>query len=142
MVNSELGREYFPENGRARKALEEGFNQNDIYVAIDNKNNCKGFVWVIEDGIFHGHPYVHVIAVKSENRGQGIGKKLLKFIEDAYREEDSKLFLVVSDFNPTAKRLYKAMGYSVIGYIPDLYKQGITECLMMNSKEMEFKKGD
>jgi ribosomal protein S18 acetylase RimI-like enzyme len=134
LVNSELGTRYFSEKGKARKALEEGFNDNDIYVAIDNNNNCKGFIWVIH-GIFHMHPYVHIIAVKSENRGQGIGKMLLKFIEDVYYKKYSKLFLVVSDFNPDAKRLYKDIGYSVIGDIPNLYREGITECLMMKSKE-------
>jgi ribosomal protein S18 acetylase RimI-like enzyme len=134
IVNSELGKRYFSEKGKARKALEEGFNENDIYVALDNNNNCKGFVWVI-NGIFHMHPYVHIIAVKSENRGQGIGTMLLKFIEDVYFKKYSKLFLVVSDFNPDAKRLYKDIGYSVIGDIPNLYRSGITECLMMKSKE-------
>jgi ribosomal protein S18 acetylase RimI-like enzyme len=135
LVNSELGKRYFSEKGKARKALEEGFSENDVYVAIDNNNNCKGFVWVILNGIFHAHPYVHIIAVKSENRGQGIGKMLLKFIEDVYFKKYSKLFLVVSDFNPDAKRLYKDIGYTVIGDIPNLYRQGITECLMMKSKE-------
>lgn len=135
LVNSELGKRYISEKGKARKALEEGFHENDIYVAIDKNNDCKGFVWVIVNGIFHSSPYIHIIAVKSESRGQGIGKMLLKYIEDVYYQKYSKLFLVVSDFNPDAKRLYKDIGYSAIGDIPDLYRKGITECLMMKSKE-------
>lgn len=135
LVNSELGKRYFSEKGKARKALEEGFKENDIYIALDNNNNCMGFVWVILNGIFHALPYIHIIAVKSENRGHGIGKMLLKFVEDVYYKKYSKLFLVVSDFNPDAKRLYEDIGYSVIGDIPNLYRQGITECLMMKSKE-------
>ena len=117
LVNSELGKRYFSEEGKARKALEEGFNENDIYVAIDNNDNCKGFIWVKLNGIFNMLPYVHIIAVKSENRGQGIGKILLKFIEDVYFKRYSKLFLVVSDFNPEAKILYENIGYSIIGDI-------------------------
>jgi hypothetical protein len=31
--------------------------------------------------------------------------------------------------------LYKNIGYSIIGDIPNLYREGITECLMMKSKE-------
>lgn len=135
LVNSELGKRYFSEKGSAQKSLEEGFNENDIYVAIDNNNNCKGFVWVILNGIFHSFTYIHIIAVKSESRGQGIGKILLKFIEDVYYKKYSKLFLVVADFNQDAKRLYIDVGYSIIGDIPDLYRKGITECLMMKSKE-------
>lgn len=135
LINSELGKRYFSELGKARRALEEGFNDNDLFVAVDNNNKCLGFVWVILNGIFHAHPYVHIIAVKNEYRGQGIGKMLLKHIEDLYFEDHSKLFLVVSDFNPDAKRLYQEIGYSVIGDIPDLYRQGISECLMMKAKE-------
>jgi ribosomal protein S18 acetylase RimI-like enzyme len=137
LVNSELGKRYFSEKRSARKSLEDGFSKGEIYVAIDNDNNCKGFVWVISNGIFHSFPYIHIIAVKSENRGQGIGKILLKFVEDVYYKNDLKLFLVVADFNPDAKRLYERMGYSVIGDIPNLYRNGITECLMMKSKVQE-----
>ncbi|SHO45071.1 GNAT family N-acetyltransferase [Anaerocolumna xylanovorans] len=135
LVNSELGKRYFSEKGSVRKSLEEGFGKGEIYIAIDKDNNCKGFVWVILNGIFHAFPYIHIIAVKSEDRGQGIGKILLKFIEDVYFENYSKLFLVVADFNPDAKRLYERIGYSVIGDIPDLYRKDITECLMMKSRE-------
>jgi GNAT superfamily N-acetyltransferase len=38
-------------------------------------------------------PYIHIIAVKSESRGQGIGKMLLKFVENVYYQNYSKLFL-------------------------------------------------
>lgn len=131
LVNSELGKRYFSEQGSARRALEEGFSDHQVYVALDECNSCVGFVWVILNGIFHSFPYVHIVAVKSENRGQGIGKMLMQHIEDVYFVKYSKLFLVVADFNPDAKRLYKAMGYSEIGEVPNLYRKGITECLMM-----------
>lgn len=134
LVNSELGNRYFSEKGSARKSLEEGFCKNEIYVAVDN-NNCKGFIWVILNGIFHSFPYIHIVAVKSEYRGQGIGEDLLKFVENNYLSNSSKLFLVVADFNPNAKRLYKRLGYTEIGVIPDLYRKGICECLMMKLKE-------
>ncbi len=135
LVNSELGKRYFSEKGSALKSLEDGFSKDEIYVAIDNANNCKGFVWVISNGIFHSFPYIHIIAVKSEDRGKGIGETLLRFVEDICYKNYTKLFLVVADFNTDAKRLYERIGYSVIGNIPNLYRNGITECLMMKSKE-------
>ncbi len=134
LVDSELGKRYFSEKGSARKSLEEGFCKNEIYVAIEN-NKCMGFIWVIFNGIFHSFPYIHIVAVKSEVRGQGIGEELLRFVENEYFCNYSKLFLVVADFNPKAKRLYERIGYSEIGKIPDLYRKGISECLMMKSKE-------
>ena len=135
LVNSELGERYFSDKGSARKSLEEGFCRDEIYVALDKDNHCKGFVWVILNGIFHSFPYIHIIAVNIENRGQGIGKKLMKFVEEIYYKSYSKLFLVVADFNPDAKRLYESIGYIEIGDIPDLYRNGITECLMMKARE-------
>ncbi len=134
LIDSELGKRYFSEKGSARKSLEEGFCKNEIYVALEN-NNCMGFIWVILNGIFHSFPYIHIVAVKIEVRGQGIGEDLLRFVENEYFTNYSKLFLVVADFNPKAKRLYERIGYSEIGKIPDLYRKGISECLMMKSKE-------
>jgi ribosomal protein S18 acetylase RimI-like enzyme len=135
LVNSELGIRYFSKNGSARNALEEGFAKEEIYIAMDVNQNYKGFMWIIMDGIFHSFPYLHIVAVKQESRNQGIGKKLLKFFEDSCLKDFSKVFLVVADFNPDAKRLYEKNGYIQVGAIPNLYMDGITEHLMMKSRE-------
>lgn len=135
LVDSELGRKYFTTPGSARRSLESGFHKEEIYVAVDEDNNCKGFVWVIMEGSFHAFPYIHIIAVKNECRGQGIGKILLKYLEDVICKDDSRFFLVVADFNPDAKRFYESIGYTQLCEIPDLYRKGITERLMMKVKE-------
>ncbi len=135
LVNSELGRMYFSQKGSARKSLQEGFAKGEIYVAIDTNEGCMGFIWFILGGIFHSFPYIHIIAVKQESRNQGIGKKLLKFLEDSCFKDYSKLFLVVADFNLDAKKLYEKIGYTQVGTIPSLYREGITEYLMMKSRE-------
>lgn len=135
LVNSELGRKYFSEKGSARQALIKGIVKEEIYVAIDKNNRCKGFVWLVLDGAFHSFPYLHIIAVKEEYRNQEIGKKLLKFVEDASFKDYAKLFLVVADFNPRAKKLYESIGYVEVGNIPNLYRAGINERLMMKSRE-------
>lgn len=134
LVNSELGKRYFSQKGSARKALQEGFAKGEIYIALDACESCKGFIWFILDGIFHSFPYLHIIAVKQESRNEGIGKKLLKFFEDSCFKDYSKLFLVVADFNPDAKILYEKIGYIQVGTIPSLYREGITEHLMMKSR--------
>ena len=135
LVNSELGIRYFSKTGSARNALVEGFAKEEIYIAMDNNQNYKGFMWIILDGIFHSFPYLHIVAVNQERRNQGIGKKLLNFFEDSYLIDFSKIFLVVADFNPDAKRLYEKNGYIQVGTIPNLYMEGITEYLMMKSRE-------
>jgi ribosomal protein S18 acetylase RimI-like enzyme len=128
---SELGRIYFPGDDKAIQALNEGISKGEVFVAINEKNECVGFVWIILNGAFHSFPYIHIIAVKEEFRNLGIGKILLKFCEETFAKENSKLFLVVGDFNPKAKRWYKSMGYKEVGAIPGLYKKGVDERLMM-----------
>jgi ribosomal protein S18 acetylase RimI-like enzyme len=135
LVNSVLGSKYFSNIGSARKALEEGFNKGEIYVALDTDHQCVGFIWFILGGAFHSFPYLHIVAVKQEKRKLGIGKKLLEYFEDICFKNYSKLFLVVADFNPNAKMLYESIGYKEVGIIPNLYRAGITEFLMMKVRE-------
>ncbi len=129
LQNSELGRVYFSGEDSADKAIQEGISKGEITLAINENNICLGFLWVIINGAFHSFPYLHIIAIKEQYRGTGIGKKLLNYFEES--SKSSKLFLVVADFNPRAKKLYESMGYIEIGVIPNLYKEGVNECFMM-----------
>jgi ribosomal protein S18 acetylase RimI-like enzyme len=131
LQNSELGRKYFASGGSARSAIIEGLRKDEIYTAVDSNGFCVGFLWIIWNGAFHSYPYLHIVAVKEEYRSQGIGKILLKHFEDFCFQKVSKVFLVFADFNPRAKKLYESLGYTEIGPIPDLYRVGITEYLMM-----------
>jgi len=131
LQKSELGRVYFAEEDKAIKALSEGISKGEIFVGINKDGTCLGFVWFILNGAFHSFPYLHIIVVKEEFRNLGIGKKLLKHFEEITSKTSSKLFLVVAEFNPKAKQLYQSIGYTEVGIIPDLYKRGVTECLMM-----------
>ena len=131
LQESEIGRVYFEEEDKAIKALSGGASKGEIFVAIDKEGTCLGFVWFILNGAFHSFPYLHIIAVKEEFRNIGIGKKLLKHLEEITSKTASKLFLVVAEFNPKAKQLYQSIGYTEVGIIPNLYKRGVTECLMM-----------
>ena len=79
-------------------------------------------------------PYLSILAVKRKHRGRGIGKKLLDKFEDIGFENSDIIFLLVSDFNKKAKALYKEIGYKKVGSIPDLFKKGVTESLLMKQK--------
>ncbi len=131
LLNSKLGREYFPVEEKALSMLKEGISKGEIFVAVDEKEECLGFIWFILQAAFHSFPYLHIIAVKEAYRGMGIGKELLHFFEETTFTQHSKVFLVVADFNPEARRLYERLGYRQVGAIPDLYKEGVTEYLMM-----------
>ncbi|HEX3030452.1 MAG TPA: GNAT family N-acetyltransferase [Clostridia bacterium] len=134
LINSELGKQYFHCWEKAESALVEGFEKEEIYVALNEDNTCLGFIWFIFKGAFHSYPYLHIIAVREEYRRMGIGKGLLKFFEDQVFKAADKAFLVVADFNPEAKKLYVSLGYKQVGEIPGLYKNGVTEYIMMKER--------
>ena len=131
LADSDLGREYFSAEGSSRRAVESGIKSGEFYVAYTPSGECAGFIWWLNNGAFHSFPYLHIIAVKKEFRGKGVGSRLLGFFEQKAAAGSSKAFLVAADFNPRAKKLYESKGYSVVGQIPDLYKTGVTENLMM-----------
>lgn len=134
LLDSELGRKYFNEDS-GEKAILEGLEQETLYVAIID-NECASFAFYIPNGIFHSFPYFHLIAIKDKYRSKGIGKKLIYFLETLAFTNKDKVFFVVADFNPDAKRLYEKLGYKQVGEIPNLYRNGINEYLMMKEKEV------
>ncbi len=131
LSNSELSRVYFSNEEHRRNAIEEALTKGELYVAVNGVEEGLGFLWYIPNGAFHSFPYLHVIAVKEQYRSCGIGRKLLDFFEAMVAQTSNKAFLVVADFNPRAKQLYERIGYQEIGIIPDLYRPGVNECLMM-----------
>lgn len=129
LCQSTLGEKYFSSPGSAENAILEGIRQGNLYVALIGEA-CIGFAYIIPKGAFHSFAYLHIIAIKEEYRGQGIGKALLDYSERIASEMADRLFLVVADYNPEAKRFYERNGYQQVGVIPDLYRPGITEYLM------------
>ena len=133
LLNSELGKRYFASERSGESAVLEGLEQGNLYIALI-KDRCAGFFYYIPKGCFHSFPYLHLIAVNEEYRGQGIGRKLIDYLENVVCADAHRLFLVVADFNPEAKRFYEKNGYRQVGEIPGLYREGITEYIMMKEK--------
>lgn len=130
MENSTLCTSYFQSEESRKNAVMEGINRGTLYVVLCG-GECAGFAYVIPEGAFHAYHYLHLIAIKEEYRGKGIGKRLLEFIEDLFFKTRDKIFLLVGDYNPDAKTFYEKSGYKYLGTIPSLYRKGIDEYLMM-----------
>ena len=129
LCQSKLGEKYFSLPGSAENVILEGIRRENLYVALIGEE-CVGFTYIIPNGVFHSFPYLHIIAVKEEYRNKGIGRTLLHYSENIAYEMADKLFLVVADYNPDAKRFYERNGYQQVGKIPDLYRPGVTEYMM------------
>lgn len=134
LSNSELGRRYFSAEASAADAVKEGLGSGNLYIALCDEQYI-GFIWYLPEGAFHCHPYLHIVAVKEEYRGKGVGKELIGFFEELAFGKSDKIFLVVADFNLKSKGLYEKIGYRQVGELPGLYRRGITEYLMMKEKE-------
>ena len=74
--------------------------------------------------------YLEVLAVREDERGRGIGGRLLDHVEETAFDRGRNLFVCVSDFNPRARAFYARHGYVEIGPIPDLLVRGSAEILM------------
>jgi ribosomal protein S18 acetylase RimI-like enzyme len=131
LVHSDLAQVYYPTKESAEALLKEGIEEQGIYVALDEHRECVGYIWFAPSKMFYKYPYVRQIAVRQEYRGRGIGKKLLSFAEDTAFKDWPKLFLTVSDFNTRAKKLYENTGYKQVGFVPDLFTEGVAEYVMV-----------
>lgn len=134
--DTELGQRYFVDREDryiGRELLKEGFDKGEISVALLEDGSCAGFVWIELNGIFHWFPFCHVVAVRADLRGRGVGTALMdRFHEVAFEEDRSpKAFLEVGDFNPSAIALYEKLGYQRVGVVQDLYIRGVGEILMV-----------
>lgn len=136
LQNSEVGDVYFSNYEKAVGLLSCGIAQKGLFVALSETQECLGFIYYMQKGVFGSYPYLHIIAVKEEYRGLGIGKQLMHYFEENSSDYAStKCFLTVDDFNLRAKKLYEGLGYQCVGKLPDFYKKGIHCYLMM--KEVE-----
>ena len=89
---------------------------------------------VISNGCFGKFSYLSIMAVNRKYRGKGIGRTLInKFEEIGFKKAD-KVFLLVSDFNKKAQLFYRKLGYKKVGSIPDLFKVGISENILIKYK--------
>jgi len=127
---SQLGEIYYHPDEEMAELLIDGFNKGEIYVALDKDRNCLGFIWIALSGTFYGFPYCRILAVKKEYRGKGVGTALLNYYQKMGFAKSGRLFILVSDFNKGARKLYERLGFIQVGTIPDLFKKGISELIL------------
>lgn len=74
--------------------------------------------------------YLELLGVAEWARKQGIGRRLLNYIEQLVFERAKNLFASVSDFNEPARTFYKKQGYQEIGPMPNFLIPGSAEILL------------
>ena len=131
---TEMGTVYFSNEEKTAALLHQAFAQRELFVALDDHEDCLGFMYLMPKGVFGSYPYLHILAVKEECRNLGIGRQLIRYFEEnASDYASTKCFLTVDDFNPRARKLYESLGYQCVGELKDFYKKGVTSYLMMKA---------
>lgn len=98
----------------------------EIYIAqIDDQ--MVGFIILSLTGAFC---YIQTICIKPEHRGKGLGSELIDFAEKRIFKESPNVFMSVSSFNLEAQKLYKRLGYEVVGELKDYIITGYSEIFL------------
>ena len=71
--------------------------------------------------------YLYWIAVDATRQGQGVGGKLLTFVEQDVTAQDGRLLLIETSSTPRydpTRRFYRKYGYDQPATVPDFYADG------------------
>lgn len=106
--------------------------EGGVIIASNSNGEPVGVMVYVMNGMYGGYPYLELLGVRQDVRGQGIGGKLVDYFVDLCRKAGhNKCFICVSDFNVRAKKLYVSKGFEPVALIPDLLKDGIAEWSLM-----------
>ncbi|MFC1683362.1 GNAT family N-acetyltransferase [Candidatus Zixiibacteriota bacterium] len=116
-----------------------GAPSREVYVGLIGEQ-VAGFIILVMQGVFRG--YIQTVGVLPSLRSRGFGTQLIEFAEQRIFREVPNVFLCVSSFNVQAQRLYRRLGYEVIGEIREFFVPGHSEILMRKSLGpwIEFKR--
>jgi ribosomal protein S18 acetylase RimI-like enzyme len=134
-ADSALHARYFADDDRLSKILRGAAECRELWEAANGVGGeTVGVMLVQLTGFFGAFPYLALLGVKKEWRGHGVGRVMIAAFEEAARQSgSSKTSLMVSSFNPRARRLYQSLGYKKIGYLDDAFKKGIGEYIMVKN---------
>ena len=99
-----------------------------LFIARLEGQPC-GFILLHPRGVA-GSPYIRSVAVAAGYRDRGIGRLLVEFAENLFRDKARFIFLCVSSFNTRARALYERLGYAAAGELVDYVIDGASEILM------------
>lgn len=133
-----INNECFKSDAWNREAFEREFELNYSYSFVFQKENSVigyAVVWLV-----FNEATLMSFAIKKSLWGRGYGKKFMKFLVEYFRGKAKTFFLDVRKSNIRAIRLYKSVGFKIIGEREGYYSDG--EDALMMLLELEDKDGD
>ncbi len=114
---------------QTRQKIETGLRRAGIELWLAHRGPQRAGLIVLDRYGFAGSPYIKSVAVAPNERGRGIGTRMLNFAEEHFAGERF-LFLLVSSFNAAAQRLYFRHGYEKRGELPNYIVEGYAEWIL------------
>ena len=117
-----------PQSWTPRRVANHIRGTNSIVVAARDKEAIAGFaVMHFKDDSAH----LNLLAVEPDYRRRGVGRSLIKWLEDSARVAGIKIIsLEVRSSNHRALRFYSELGYSETGVIPGYYS-GVDDATLL-----------
>jgi ribosomal protein S18 acetylase RimI-like enzyme len=84
---------------------------------------------VVDDGVLLGG-FIALLAVRPESSGQGLGRALVEHVAARTFAVRRWLYVSCDGNNAAALRFYRKLGFSRVGRLPDLVREGRTELLL------------
>ena len=123
---------YAPDETVLRDILADALARGALLTAENSSGEAVGLMQCEWKGMFGAWPYLALLGVKKRWRGMGVGHKLLNAFERISKEMGARqIFICVSAFNPRARALYTSLGFRRIATVPELYRDDVTENVLM-----------
>lgn len=114
----------------AAGGLEEGHE----WVLYDGSEGPVGIAYFAPEALSNGVWNLYFIAVLPGSKGQGIGKELVRYVEEQAIRADGRLLIVetssLDEFERTRK-FYRQCGFEVAGRIRDYYSKGEAKVIFL-----------
>lgn len=104
------------------KWVEDGIRSNEFFFVKNHQEQIIGMVRILEEDILYWGEkkdkarYIHSLVVMEQYSGEGIGKKIIKTIEEAARKDGYQYLRLDSDSkNPKLCHYYEKQGFEKVG---------------------------
>ena len=113
--NSQLYNHYFKKTDLLDKWISNSIRKGEGYVAVNRSGEAVGWISITaSDVLTDGLPNAQLLAVKDTQRGRGIGQMLLAFYIGVMKQLGfEECSIIVSDWNPRARKLYDSLGFKL-----------------------------
>lgn len=98
--------------------------QNEIYIIRNQQNMNIG--WMRYGYFWDNTPFMNMIWVDEEYRGNGVGKQVVLFWENHMKQKGCKMVMTSTLANEDAQHFYRGLGYKDAG------------CLLLENEPLEI----